>query len=151
MKNILLTVLLWSALSLVSIQNAAGGEGVTAEGVAIIVNASNAQQLSEQDVKNIYADIVTQWDNGNKIAVFNLHVDDESREAFSQKIFGESAQKQVLAESNRKITNTIKNPSKTKSARLVAKLVAKNPNAIGYIPLNLAREMSNVRIVLQID
>jgi ABC-type phosphate transport system substrate-binding protein len=146
MKNILITALLWSAISLVSIQNAVGGEGV-----AIIVNASNTQQLSEQEVKNIYADIVTQWDNGNKITVFNLYVDDEARETFSQKVFGESAHKQALAESNRKITNTIKNPSKTKSARLVAKLVAKDPNAIGYIPLSMARQATNVRIVLQID
>jgi len=146
MKNILITALLWSAISLVSIQNAVGGEGV-----AIIVNASNTQQLSEQEVKNIYADIVTQWDNGNKITVFNLYVDDEGRETFSQKVFGESAHKQALAESNRKITNTIKNPSKTKSARLVAKLVAKDPNAIGYIPLSMARQATNVRIVLQID
>ena len=146
MKKILSTVLLWSALSLVSVQNAIGGESV-----AVIVNASNAQQLSEQQIKNIYADIVTQWENGEKIAVFNLYVDDENRESFSQKIFGESAQKLALAESNRKITNTIKNPSKTKSARLVTKLVAKNPNAIGDVPLSMARKATNVRIVLQIE
>ena len=146
MKTILTTALLWSVLSLVAIQNAIGGESV-----AVIVNASNTQQLSEQQVKNIYADIVTQWDSGDKIAVYNLHVDDDTRENFSQKIFGESARKLAQAESNRKITNTIKNPSRTKSARLVTKLVAKNPNAIGYVPLSMAKQATNVRIVLQID
>ncbi len=151
MKNILITALLWSALSLVSIQSAISGESVTSESVAIVVNASNTQQLSEQEVKNIYADIVTQWDNGEKITVYNLHVDDESRETFSRKIFGESARKLAQAESNRKITNTIRNPSKTKSARLVLKLVSKNVNAIGYIPLSMASKAANVRIVLQID
>lgn len=146
MKNILKTVLLCAALSLVLAQNAVGGESI-----AVIVNSTNTQEISEQHVKNIYADIVTQWDNGEHIAVYNLHVDEASRETFSQKIFGESAQKLAQAESNRKITNTIRNPSKTKSARLVLKLVAKNPNAIGYVPLSMASKAANVRIVLQID
>lgn len=146
MKKILSLFLLWSALALITFEGALAGESV-----AVIVNAANNQQLSEQQIKNIYADIVTQWENGNKITVYNLYADDEAREAFSQKIFGESAQKQVLAESNRKITNTIKNPSKTKSARLVAKLVSKNPNAIGYIPVSMVKDASSVRIVLQID
>jgi len=146
MKKIINTILFCAALSLVVMQNAFGGESVV-----IIVNAANSQQLSEQQIKNIYSDIVTQWDNGEKIEVFNLHVDDESREAFSQKVFGESARKLASAELNRKITNTIKNPSRTKNARLVAKLVAKKPNAIGYIPISLVKEVSNVRIVMQID
>lgn len=146
MKKILSTFLFWSALSLVAIEMA-----IAEESVVVIVNAENSQQLSAQQIKNIYGDIVTQWDNGNKITVYNLYPDDESREAFSQKIFGESAHKQVLAESNRKITNTIKNPSKTKSARLVMKMVARNPNAIGYVPKSMIENAANIRIVLQID
>lgn len=146
MKKILNLFLLWSALTLISMQSTYAGESVV-----VIVNAANTQQLSEQQIKNIYADIVTQWDSGMRITVYNLYADDESRETFSQKIFGESAQKQVLAESNRKITNTIKNPSKTKSARLVAKMVARNPNAIGYIPKSMLKDTTSVRIVLQID
>jgi len=146
MKKILISLLVWSAMSLLLLGNAHAGESVV-----VIVNTANTQQLDEQQIKHIYADIVTHWENGEKISVFNLHADDQAREQFSQKIFGESAQKLVLAENNRKITNTIKNPSKTKNARLVAKLVSKNPSAIGYIPLSMAREMPNVRIVLQID
>jgi len=146
MKKILTSFLVWSALSLVILSTAHA-----AESVVVIVNTANTQQLDEQQIKNIYSDIVTHWENGDKIAVFNLHADDQTREQFSQKIFGESSQKLVTAENNRKITNTIKNPSKTKSARLVAKLVSKNPNAIGYIPLSMAKDVANVRIVLQID
>ena len=146
MKKIINTILFCVAFSLLTMQNAFGGESIV-----VIVNASNTQTISQQDVKNIYADIVTHWDNGQKIDVFNLYVDDGSRETFSQKVFGESARKLAAAESNRKITNTIKNPSRTKSARLVAKLVSKKPDAIGYIPLSLAKEVPNIRIVLQID
>lgn len=145
MKKIL-HLIFCSALYLVTAQIA-----VASETIVVIVNAENKQQLSEQQIKNIYADIVTQWQNGKKIAVYNLHADEPAREAFSQKVFGESAQKLVLAESNRKITNTIKNPSKTKSARLVAKMVSRDPNAIGYIPMSALKDAARVRIVLQID
>lgn len=146
MRKILSTFLFWSALSLVTINPV-----LAEESVVVIVNTENTQQLSAQQIKNIYSDIVTQWENGNKITVYNLYADDESRETFSQKIFGESAHKQVLAESNRKITNTIKNPSKTKSARLVIKMVSRNPDAIGYVPKSMVENATNVRIVLQID
>lgn len=143
----LLNILLCSVfVSLVAINSVVAGESIV-----VIVNAENSQQLTEQQIKNIYADIVTQWDNGNKITVYNLYADEEARETFSQKVFGESAHKQVLAESNRKITNTIKNPSKTKSARLVLKMVSRNPNAIGYVPKSMVKDTTNVRIVLQID
>ena len=57
----------------------------------------------------------------------------------------------AAAELNRKITNTIKNPSRTKSARLVEKLVGKNPDAIGYIPASMAQGNPDIRVVLQID
>ena len=135
-----------SLLTFLPMQFVFGGESVV-----VIVNKENTQSLTEQDIKNIYSDIVTHWDNGNKIDVYNLAVEDEAREIFSQKIFGESAQKQAAAEANRKITNTIKNPTKTKSARLIEKLVSKNPNAIGYIPASSLKDASKVRVVLQID
>lgn len=146
MKKILSIILLCSALSLLSLNSSLAGESVV-----VIVNAANTQELSEQQVKNIYADIVTEWNNGKKITVYNLRVDHEAREAFSQQVFGDSAQKLAAAELNRKITNTIKNPSKTKSARLVTKLVGKNPNAIGYIPASMAQGNPDIRVVLQID
>ena len=40
--------------------------------VAVIVNSANTQALSISDVKNIYSDIVTTWESGESIAVYNL-------------------------------------------------------------------------------
>jgi ABC-type phosphate transport system substrate-binding protein len=134
------------SLGLFAMQSALAGESVV-----VIVNKDNQQSLSQQDIKNIYGDIVIQWQNGKNIAVYNLPVDSEAREAFSQKIFGESAQRVAADESNRKITNTIKNPTKIKGTRLVAQMVAKNPDAIGYIPLSMLKNAPNVKVVLQID
>ena len=146
MKKLLTTILFCLMLSLAPIQSA-----LSADGVSVIVNAANTQNLTKFQIKNIYSDYIIQWHNGKKITVYNLAADDEARETFSQAIFGESAQRQVEAEMNRKITNTIKNPTQTKNARLVAKLVAKNPNAIGYIPTSMLKKSDKIRVVLQID
>jgi len=146
MKYYLTTFLLLLSLGLFSMQNTVAGEPVV-----VIVNEANQQSLTQQDIKNIYSDIVFQWQNGERITVYNLPVDAEERETFSRKLFGESAQRMAAEESNRKITNTIKNPSKTKRARLVAQLVAKNPHAIGYIPLSMLDKSADIRVVLQFD
>ena len=146
MKFYLTTLLVLFSLGLTSTQTAVAGEAVV-----VIVNKANQQSLSQQDIKNIYGDIVFQWENGSRIAVYNLPVNSEERETFSKKLFGESAQRMAAEESNRKITNTIKNPSKTKRARLVAQLVAKNSDAIGYIPLSMLDQSADVRVVLQFE
>ena len=134
MRHYLTTLLAVLSLGLIAIQTA-----IADEPVVVIVNKANQQSLSQQDIKNIYGDIVFQWDNGNRITVYNLPVDAEERETFSRKVFGETAQRLASEESNRKITNTINNPSKTKRARLVAQLVAKNPDAIMYFLANITR------------
>lgn len=122
------------------------------ESVVVIVNKDNQQTLTEQDIKNIYSDIVIEWDNGEDINVLNLPVDTEAREAFSQQVMGQSAERMAAAEYNRKITNTIRNPSDTKSERLVAVTVARNPSAIGYIPKDMLDKVSDkVRVVLEIN
>jgi len=129
----------------------AAHQAVASESLVVIVNKDNQQKLTQQDVKNIYGDIVYQWKNEVRITVYNLPVNSQTRETFSEKIFGESAQRMAAEESNRKITNTINNPTITKRARLVAKLVAKNPDAIGYIPVSILDQEANVRVILRID
>ncbi|MCK5358982.1 MAG: hypothetical protein KAJ95_00045, partial [Gammaproteobacteria bacterium] len=42
------------------------------EKVVIITNTANTQSLSMHDVKSIYSDIVTTWENGKNISVYNL-------------------------------------------------------------------------------
>lgn len=146
MKYFLTILLVLVSLGLFSMQTSIAGEPVV-----VIVNKSNQQSLTKLDIKNIYNDIVFEWDNGKRIAVYNLPVDAEARELFSKKLFGETALRMAADESNRKITNTINNPSKTKRARLVVQLVEKNPYAIGYVPLSMVGKSDEVRVILQID
>lgn len=124
---------------------------VFAESVAVIVNSSNTQSLSKEDVKNIYSDRVITWGNGNKIAVYNLPVASASREVFSQSVLGISAQNAAAAESNRSITNTLRNPQKLKRERLVASIVSKNPNAIGYVKEETAKGKTGIKVLFTIN
>lgn len=146
MRNKFYVLLLIAALSLLSANTVAAEESVV-----VIVNQQNQQALSQQDIKNIYSDIVVEWDNGKRIKVLNLPVDSEAREAFSQEVMGQSASRSAADESNRKITNTIRNPSSTKSERLVGMLVSRNPHAIGYVRKDMLNKLDNVRVVLEID
>lgn len=121
-----------------------------AEPIVVIVNSANEQALTEQDIKNIYSDIVTHWENGKRIHLYNLPAKDDARDTFSRTVFGQSTREIMQEESNRKITNTIKNPSITKRASLITAIVARDKDAIGYLPKNQLRSDSNVRIVLEL-
>lgn len=145
--RILKTYIAWCVFSATMILS---GASLADQSVVVIVNAANKQTLSQQHIKNIYADITTKWSSGKSIKLFHLPVEQSAREVFSQSVFGESAQKQASAELNRKITNTIKNPSKTKRARLVMKLVSKDKDAIGYVPKEMFESDKNLRAVLTI-
>lgn len=132
-------------LALLTVNNA------WADHVAVIVNSSNTQTLTKEDIKNIYSDRVITWANGNKIAVYNLPVVSRAREVFSHHILGVSAQEAASAESNRSITNTLRNPQKLKRERLVASIVSKNPDAIGYVKQETAQGKSGIKILFVIE
>ena len=104
---------------------------VQAADVAVIVNRSNPEVLSIENIKNIYSDRLITWRSGQKIEIYNLPNNQEARDVFARNVLGMSGQASATAESQRKINNTLKNPSKTKRERLVALFVAKNRNAIG--------------------
>lgn len=118
--------------------------------VVVIVNKSNVQKLSVQDVKNIYNDKVGAWEKGNKIAIYNLPVDAATKEVFAQTMLGLSASAATTAVSRRKVNNTLKNLPEVKSERLVAALVSKNPNAIGYVSEKYIKGKKGIRVVLRI-
>jgi ABC-type phosphate transport system substrate-binding protein len=120
---------------------------VQAADVAVIVNRSNPEALSIEQIKNIYSDRVTTWRSGQRIEVYNLPENQEARDIFARKVLGMSGQAAAAAEAQRKTNNTLKNPSKTKRERLVASIVARKRNAIGYVPEYLAKEKKGVRIV----
>jgi ABC-type phosphate transport system substrate-binding protein len=123
------------------------GPFATAGEVAIIVNSSNNQTLTLEDVKNIYNENATRWSNGKKIKVFDHKPDSPARQVFSSVVLGMSTRQAVAEASNRKITNTTKNPSKTKREQFIISVVARKPNAIGYADAANVKDKKGIRVI----
>lgn len=119
--------------------------------VVVIVNSANTQDVSMSDVKNIYTDKAIAWASGQKIAVYNLPAEDAAAELFARKVLGMSARDASAAESNRVISNAARNPQQTKRDALVSSIVAKTPNAIGYIPKEQAEGKSGIRVLFTLE
>jgi ABC-type phosphate transport system substrate-binding protein len=119
--------------------------------VVVIVNSGNSQNASMADIKNIYMDKTVTWGNGGKIAVYNLPAEDTAAEIFAGKVLGMSARDAAAAESNRIISNASRNPQQTKRDALVASIVAKTPNAIGYISKEQAEGKSGLRVLFTFE
>ncbi|MDH5257889.1 MAG: substrate-binding domain-containing protein [Gammaproteobacteria bacterium] len=121
-----------------------------AENVVIIVNEANKQSLTADDIKGIYSDNVIQWNNGSPIKSYDLPIKAAERELFSQKIIGTSARAVAKEWANRKITNTAKNPPKTKKEKLIIASVKKDPNAIGYVSESAIEGKSGITVVMTV-
>jgi ABC-type phosphate transport system substrate-binding protein len=119
--------------------------------IVVIVNSANQQTLSKQDIKNIYSDMVTRWENGERISLYNLPAKEKARDIFSQAVFGETTREIMQLEHNRAITNSVKNPPRTKRASLISTIVRRDKNAIGYLPKDMMRDNKNIRIVLELE
>ena len=122
-----------------------------AEPVAVIVNSANAQNISMSDVKNIYMDQTVTWENGENIAVYNLPPEDVAAELFARKVLGVSARDSAAAESNRVISNTARNPQQFKREALISSIVAKSPNAIGFIPQEQTVGKTGLRVIFTLE
>ncbi|MCR4302948.1 MAG: hypothetical protein NUV63_01805 [Gallionella sp.] len=122
-----------------------------ADPVAVIVNSANSQVISSVDAKNIYMDRTNTWTDGNKIAVYNLPPEDAAAEIFARKVLGVSARDAAAAESNRVVSNTARNPQQTKRDMLVSSIVAKTPNAIGYVPKKNIEGKSGIRVLFTLE
>ena len=123
---------------------------LAADVVVVIVNSANTQQLSQKDIKNIYSDNITAWQSGTRIKLYNTPTNSYVREIFSQEILELSALQAAATESNKRITNTLKNPPDTKRERLIAASVAKKTNAIGYVSKEVADKRSGIRVIFTI-
>lgn len=117
------------------------------EKVAIIVNSNNTQNLTLQEIKNIYNEDVITWRSGKKIDVYNLPAETLAREIFAQRIQGISAREAAQADLNRKITNSSRNAPREKRERLVAASVARKASAIGYVNVEVARGRPGIRVM----
>ena len=120
---------------------------VQAADVAVIINRSNPEQLSVQQIKDIYSDRLATWRSGQRIEVYNLPDNQDAADVFARRVLGMSGQAAAAAELQRRTNNTLKNPSKTKRERLVLSIVGRKKNAIGYVPEYMVKDKSRIRVV----
>jgi len=120
---------------------------VQAADVAVIVNRSNPVSLSLEQIKHIYSDRMTTWKSGQRIEVYNLPDNQDAADVFARKVLGMSGQAAAAAELQRRTNNTLKNPSRTKRERLVASIVARKLNAIGYVPEYMVKKNTHIRVI----
>ena len=116
--------------------------------VAVIVHHENDQLLTEQEIRAMYMDRLTQWDDGSKIMLYNLPLGDKHREKFSRRVLNMSALQADEAESVRRDNNVAINPVRVKAKNIVVSYVERYPNAIAYVPLTMIRDRSKVKIVM---
>lgn len=117
----------------------------------VITNSANTQNVSLADVKDIYMDKTIIWASGEKIAVYNLPAEDAAAELFASKVLGMSARNAAAAESNRVVSNAARNPQQTKRDALVSSIIARTPNAIGYVPKEQAEGKSGIRVLFTLE
>jgi len=119
--------------------------------IAVVVNVNNMEKITPKMIKQIYSDKRNFWATGQQILLFELPVKDQGREVFARALLNKSAMASQSDWSNRYVKNTIKNTVKIKPQKLVAKFVSIHQSAIGYIPLLIAQEQANIKIVMMIE
>lgn len=116
----------------------AADRALAGDSIVVIVNAKNpVYSLTSGDVRKIYEDRTLKWEDGMPITVYDLAINDPTREVFSQIVFGISSERLAEMWAHLKITNQAKNPPiSIKNDYIVMKRVSAEEGAIGYISWN---------------
>jgi len=115
--------------------------------IVVIVHQENDQVLTINEIRAMYMDRITQWQDGSKIMLYNLPLGDRHREKFSKNILNMTALEADEAESQRREHNAAINSVRVKAKNIVVSYVERDPSAIAYVPLSMVREKSNVKVI----
>lgn len=134
-------------LGMAALLSIAGAAGAHAQGVVVIVNASNSvTELSKQQVSDLFLRNVTKWGNDQSVIPVDQARSNQAREAFSRAAHGRSAssvdtywQTQIFSGKN------VPPAIKATDADVLA-FVAATRNAIGYVSAGTALNAS-VKVV----
>lgn len=118
--------------------------------LAVIVHESNSQNLTEKEIKALYLDRLTRWEDGSKVMLYDLPLGDRYRDKFSKAILKMTALEADKQELKRRELRIKANDVEVKAKNVVVSYVERDPNAVAYVPLSLVREQSNVKVVLTI-
>lgn len=119
--------------------------------IAVIIHSDNPQMLSPREIRAMYMDKLTRWDDGKRVMLYNLPLGDKYREQFSKRILNMSALEADKLELERRENNLAINPMKVKAKNIIVSYVERHPNAIAYVPLSEISDRANVKVVLTIS
>lgn len=113
--------------------------------VAVIVNASNAAQLTDKDIARVFLGKEKNFANGQSVNVVYGKSGSASRGEFEQKVLHKSSSQIKAYWSKLIFTGKGTPPKELGSEQEVLSFVASTPNAIGY--LDAASLNDSVRVV----
>lgn len=115
--------------------------------MVVVTNVKNKQKLDKDTIRAIYNDNILTWKNGQSIVVYHLPKNSAKQKAFSKKVLGVSADVMLRRWIQRENDNLPRNEKHESSENRIFRLIAENPNAIGYLPRTKIRKKSGLRIV----
>jgi ABC-type phosphate transport system substrate-binding protein len=123
----------------------AGGEVI----VVIVHKANPVSRLGRDDLRPIYLLKKTAWGNGRSIEPFNLPDGANSRSTFDRAVLGMGSDEVARYWIDRRIRGDARPPRNVPSPSTIVALVAKNEDAIGYVPA--ADVKGSVKIVARVE
>lgn len=113
--------------------------------IAIIVNPSNSNTLSDNDISRIFLGKMKSFDSGNSTSPINLKVGHSIRDEFEDKVLGKSSQQVKAYWSKLVFSGKGKPPQEMDSIAEIIAFVSSNPDAIAYI--DNAKVTDEVKVV----
>lgn len=101
--------------------------------VAVIVNPSNAQVLSDKQIARMFMGKLKSYDNGQTVVAINAKGNSSSRKEFEQKVLKKSSAQVKAYWSKLIFTGKGTPPKELTSAQQIIETVATEPGAIGYV------------------
>lgn len=119
-----------------------------AEIVVVAGKDSRIDQLDERQVANLFLAKTNRLDDGSRVKLFELS-DNRYRESFYKEIAGKSLPQIKSYWTTFIFTGKGRPPKTVDQARELIELLNKDPDAIGYMPLNQADGAVKVLYVLR--
>jgi ABC-type phosphate transport system substrate-binding protein len=115
----------------------------------LIAHPSRAGTLTESDVRAIYLKQKRFWNDGRPIVPINREAGSDTRERFSDKIFGQDSRRLATYWNQRYFESGEFPPATLASEEAVMRFVAGNENAIGYVTVDDVGD--SVAVVLALE
>jgi hypothetical protein len=116
--------------------------------LVVIVSAGNTQTPSAAALESIFLRKVVTWPSGERIIPLNATPDSERRQRFDRVALGMSPDEAARYWLDQRIRGGDSAPREVGDVVLTAKLVAKLPGTIGYVPADIP--LAGVRVIARI-